>query len=101
MVLADDAGRRGGRRPSRRHWRLKVVLLSSALPPSRDHDGLRGTQKPFARRSNAVANTVAPARCLVAGATSSCARKTTSYRRWRLEVVLPSPILSTSRDDGG
>ena len=76
MVTADDDGGRGDRRPSRRRWQLEVVLPSSALPPSRDGGGLRGAQKPVARRMNAVANAIAPAICTVAGAAASHGRET-------------------------
>ena len=67
MVAADNAGRRGSRRPSRCCWQLKIVLTSSALMPSCNNGGLRGTQKPVARCLNSVANAVAPARCMVYG----------------------------------
>ena len=62
MVTADDAREHGGLRPSRRRWRLKVVLPSSALPPFCDNGGFRGAQKLVGRCSNAVADTIAPAR---------------------------------------
>ena len=63
IVTAGDDGGHGNRRPNRHRWQLKVVLPSSALPPSHYDSGLRGVQKPVARRVNVLANAVAPARC--------------------------------------
>ena len=76
MVMMGDDGGRGNRRPSHRRWRLKVILPSSALLPSHDDSGLRGTQKSIARQLNTVANAVAPARCAAAGTGASHGRKT-------------------------
>ena len=42
MVAVDNDDGRGGRRQNRRHWRLKVVLPSPALPPSCNNSGSRG-----------------------------------------------------------
>ncbi len=104
MVTADDEGGRGDRRPSRRRWRLKVILPSSALLPSRDDGGLRGAQKPVARRANAVANTIAPARCTVAVAAASHGRKTkaeaeTTFAMTRTARTMPASAIS--RRQGG
>ena len=76
MITADDDARRGNHRPSCCHWRLKVVLPSSALLPSCDDGGLRGAQKPVARCANVVTDAVAPVRCAVVGAAASRERKT-------------------------
>ena len=53
MVAANDDGGRGGRRPSRRRWRLEVILPSPTLSTSHDDGGWSGAQKPVVRRTNA------------------------------------------------
>ena len=76
MVTAEDDGKRGNHRLSRRCWRLKVVLPSSALLPSHNDGGLRGPQKPVARRTNAVADAVTSVRCTAVGVAASRGTKT-------------------------
>ena len=105
MVMADNVGRRGGRRPSHRRWRLEAVLPSSALPPSRDDGGLRGTQKPVTHHANAVANAAAPARCMVAGAIPSRTRKTKAEAErtttTTTRTAWTTPASAISRPQGG
>jgi len=104
MVMADNDGGRGDRRPSRRRWQLEVVLPSSALPPSRDGGGLRGAQKPVARRANAVADAIAPARCTVAGAAASHGRKTRAEAETTTattRTARTTPASAISRRQGG
>ena len=104
MVTADDDGGRGDRRPSRRRWRLEVILPSSALPPSRDDGDLRGAQKPVARRTNAVANAIAPEICTVAGAAASHGRKTKAEAETTsatTRTARTTPASAISRRQGG
>ena len=57
--------------------RLKVVLPSPTLLPSRNDGGLRGAHKPVAYCASAFANAAAPARCMAAGMEASCREKKT------------------------
>ncbi len=104
MVTADDDGGCGNRCPSRRRWRIEVILPSSALLPSRDDGGLRGAQKPVARRANAVTNAIGPARCTVAGAAASHGRKTKAEAETSLATTWTArttPASAISRCQGG
>ena len=104
MVTADNDGGRGDHRPSRRRWRLKVILPSSALPPSRNDGRLRGTQKPVACCVNAVTNAITPERCTVAGATASHKRKTQAEAETTTtttRTARTTPALAISRHQGG
>ena len=82
---------------------------SSALLPSRDNGGLRGAQKPVARRADAVANALTPARCMAPGAAVSCRRKTkaeveaetTTATAWTARTARTAPALAISRRQGG
>ena len=53
MVTANDNRGCGGRCPSRRHLRLKVVLPSPTLLTSYGNGGQRGAQRPVVRCTNA------------------------------------------------
>ena len=109
MVAEDDAGGCGCCCPSRRRWRLEVVLPSSALPPSCNNGGLRGAPKPVVRCANSVSNAVAPARCMVGGAAASLARKTKAETETTMTTTTTTPtrsaqttpLLAISRRQGG
>ena len=109
MVAAGDADGHGGRRPGRRRWQLKVVLPSSALPPSCNDGGLRGAQKPVAHCLNAIADAVVPARCTEVGTAASRARKTkaeaeaetTTGTTWTTQTARTTPVLEISCHQGG
>ncbi len=80
---------------------------SSALLPSCDNSGLRGALKPVARRADAVANALTPARCMVPGAAVSCRRKTKAEAEtsmattWTAWTARTAPALAISRRQGG